>query len=60
MGKRYVRIYILVSVIMRQDCSLLAKTFNLNKVKITFPSSKFFELSKPPTYNNMLRVHLSH
>ncbi len=30
-----------------------AKTFNLNKVKITFPSSKFFELSKPPTYNSI-------
>jgi hypothetical protein len=30
----------------------LAKTFNLNKVKITFPSSKFFELSKPPNYNS--------
>ncbi len=35
-----------------QRFCILAKTFNLNKVKITFPSSKFFELSKPPTYNS--------
>ena len=33
---------------------MLAKTLNLNKVKITFPSSKLFELSKPSTYNSSL------
>jgi hypothetical protein len=38
-----------------QNVRLLAKTFNLNKVKITFPSSKFFELSKPPTYNSNMK-----
>jgi hypothetical protein len=40
------------SVSALEKFMFLAKTFNLNKVKITFLSSKFFKLSKPPTYNS--------
>jgi hypothetical protein len=46
-------LHILYVISAPSDFSILAKTFNLNKVKITFLSSKFFELSKQSTYNSM-------